>query len=75
MNCVKKLKMSRIISCIDTHSSGEATRVVIGGIPKLKGLTMVEKQAYFQKHYDHHVYLFSFEMVYNKRWSGQSLTI
>ena len=53
MNCVKKLKLSRIISCIDTHSSGEATRVVIGGIPKLKGLTMVEKQNYFQEHYDH----------------------
>lgn len=46
------MKFSRIISCIDTHSSGEATRVVIGGIPKLKGKNMAEKQAYFQKHYD-----------------------
>lgn len=46
------MKFSRIISCIDTHSSGEATRVVVGGIPKLKGSSMVEKQAYFQKHYD-----------------------
>jgi proline racemase len=47
------LKFSRYVSCIDTHSSGEATRVVVGGIPKLKGSTMTEKQAYFQKHYDH----------------------
>ncbi len=46
------MKFSRIISCIDTHSTGEATRVVIGGIPKLKGKNMAEKQAYFQKHYD-----------------------
>jgi len=46
------MKFSRVISCIDTHSTGEATRVVVGGIPKLKGATMVEKQAYFQKHYD-----------------------
>jgi proline racemase len=46
------MKFSRIISCIDTHSSGEATRVVVGGIPKLKGSSMAEKQAYFQKHYD-----------------------
>jgi len=47
------MKFSRILSCIDTHSSGEATRVVVGGIPKLKGVNMAEKQAYFQKHYDH----------------------
>lgn len=47
------MKFSRIVSCIDTHSSGEATRVVIGGIPKLKGGNMAEKQAYFQKHYDY----------------------
>ncbi len=47
------MKFSRILNCIDTHSSGEATRVVVGGIPKLKGNTMAEKQEYFQKHYDH----------------------
>ncbi|MCW4036644.1 MAG: proline racemase family protein [Candidatus Bathyarchaeota archaeon] len=46
------MKFSRIISCIDTHSSGEATRVVVGGVPKLKGRNMAEKQDYFQKHYD-----------------------
>ena len=47
------MKFARILSCIDTHSSGEATRVVIGGVPKLKGATMMEKQAYFKEHYDH----------------------
>jgi len=47
------LKFSRIVSCIDTHSSGEATRVVVGGIPRLKGATMIEKQDYFKEHYDH----------------------
>ncbi len=46
------MKFTRIIPCIDTHSSGEATRVVVGGIPKLKGRTMAEKQAYFKEHYD-----------------------
>lgn len=46
------MKFSRVISCIDTHSSGEATRVLVGGIPKLKGKTMAEKQEYFKKHYD-----------------------
>jgi len=46
------MKFSRVVSCVDTHSSGEATRVLVGGIPKIKGKTMVEKQAYFQEHYD-----------------------
>ncbi len=47
------MKLNRYVSCIDTHSTGEATRILIGGIPKLKGKTMAEKQAYFQEHYDH----------------------
>jgi proline racemase len=38
---------------VDTHSSGEATRILVGGIPKLKGETMREKQRYFQNHYDY----------------------
>ena len=47
------MRFSRVLSCVDTHSSGEATRVVVGGVPKLKGSTMAEKQAYFREHYDH----------------------
>jgi len=47
------MKFTRTINCIDTHSSGEATRVVVGGVPKLRGANMSEKQTYFQKHYDH----------------------
>ena len=46
------MKFSRIITAIDTHSSGEATRIITGGIPKLPGKNMTEKQAYFQKHLD-----------------------
>lgn len=47
------MKFSRSIFCVDTHSSGEATRIILGGVPKIKGSTMKEKQSYFQKHYDH----------------------
>jgi len=47
------LKFSRYLSCIDTHSSGESTRILVGGIPKLKGENMKEKQAYFKEYYDH----------------------
>jgi proline racemase len=47
------MKFNRYVSCIDTHCSGESTRILIGGVPKLKGKTMQEKQKYFQDHYDH----------------------
>lgn len=47
------MKFKRYVSCIDTHCSGESTRILVGGVPKLKGKTMQEKQKYFQDHYDH----------------------
>ena len=43
---------SKIIQCIDTHSCGEATRVILGGIPKVLGKTMKEKYAYFKSNFD-----------------------
>jgi proline racemase len=45
------LKFKRYLSCIDTHCSGESTRVLVGGVPKLIGKTMQDKQKYFQDHY------------------------
>jgi len=45
------LKFKRYVSCIDTHCSGEATRILVGGVPKLVGKTMQEKQDYFKEHY------------------------
>ena len=47
------MKFNRYVSCIDTHCSGESTRILVGGVPKLVGKTMQEKQKYFQDHYDH----------------------
>jgi proline racemase len=47
------MKFNRYVSCIDTHCSGESTRILVGGVPKLIGKTMQEKQKYFQDHYDH----------------------
>jgi proline racemase len=47
------MKFNRYVSCIDTHCSGESTRILVGGVPKLKGKTVQEKQKYFQDHYDH----------------------
>jgi proline racemase len=45
------MKFNRYVSCIDTHCSGESTRILVGGVPKLKGKTMQEKQKFFQTHY------------------------
>ena len=41
------------IETIDTHTMGEATRIVINGFPKIIGKTMMEKKEYVKKNYDH----------------------
>ncbi len=46
------MKARRFISTIDSHTAGEATRVVTGGLPRILGDTMAAKQAYFHDHLD-----------------------
>lgn len=38
--------------CIDAHTCGNPVRVVAGGGPHLEGNNMVEKRAFFLRHYD-----------------------
>lgn len=40
------------IQVIDTHTVGQNTRIVIGGLPYLRGKSMMEKKEYFMNHYD-----------------------
>ncbi|BDR57610.1 proline racemase family protein [Xylocopilactobacillus apicola] len=40
------MKISRMLSGIDSHTAGEAARIITGGIPKLKGKTIAEKKQY-----------------------------
>lgn len=47
------MKTERMLTVIETHSSGETTKVVTRGFPKLVGNDMWEKTLYCQKHYDH----------------------
>jgi proline racemase len=42
----------RVVQCVDTHSCGEATRVVLGGIPPVKGATMRDRYVYFKDNLD-----------------------
>lgn len=37
---------------IDTHSAGEPLRIIVSGIPDIKGSTMLEKRRYFTEHFD-----------------------
>lgn len=46
------MKLSRMLSGIDTHTAGEAARIITGGIPKLPGKTIAEKKQYLIDHKD-----------------------
>lgn len=46
------MKFIRSIHAIDSHTMGEPTRIVIGGIPKIPGNTMPEKKEYLEKNLD-----------------------
>ena len=45
--------MRQMIPCVETHTCGEPTRIVSGGLFNIPGGTMVEKQAYVREHLDH----------------------
>ncbi len=46
-------RLNHVISAIDTHTEGEPTRIVLSGLPVLKGSTMAEKKQYMVTHLDH----------------------
>jgi len=47
------MRFIRSIHAVDSHTMGEPTRIVIGGIPKIPGETMVAKKEYLEKNLDH----------------------
>ncbi|MDD6072677.1 MAG: proline racemase family protein [Clostridium sp.] len=47
------MKTQRTIFTVESHTMGEPLRLVVGGIPNLKGNTIPEKRDYFIKHYDY----------------------
>lgn len=46
------MKFTRSISAVDSHTMGESTRIITGGVPNIPGKTMVEKKDYLQKYLD-----------------------
>jgi trans-L-3-hydroxyproline dehydratase len=41
------------VTTIDMHTGGEPLRVIVDGLPPIKGRTVLEKRRYFREHYDH----------------------
>ena len=46
------MRFTRFISTIDTHTGGEPTRTIIGGLPFVPGQTMNAKMTYLEKNMD-----------------------
>ncbi len=42
-----------IFTVVDSHTQGEFTRIVLSGMPEIKGNTMIEKRKYLQEHCSH----------------------
>jgi len=47
------MKFSRMITAVDAHTEGHPERVVIGGVPPVPGVTIMEKVRYVRENWDH----------------------
>lgn len=47
------MKVVKTIFAIDSHTMGEPTRIIVGGVPNIPGKTMPEKKAYLEKNLDY----------------------
>ena len=52
MKLPKLKKYSYHLKTIDSHTEGEATRIIYDGFPALEGKTMMEKKNYLMENYD-----------------------
>lgn len=68
------MKASRVLSTIDTHTAGGPTRIVLAGLPPLRGDTVTEKMEYFREHFDPVRRLLMLEPRGHKDMSGAVLT-
>jgi len=46
------MRINRYFSCIDTHTGGEPTRTIIGGLPRIPGDTIEDKMTHFKENMD-----------------------
>jgi proline racemase len=46
------LHFAQFVQAVDSHTAGEPTRIVTGGLPPIPGLTMAQKRAHLQHAHD-----------------------
>ena len=68
------MRFARMISTIDTHTAGEPTRTIIGGLPYIPGKTMSDKMLYLRTHMDGLRTMLMYEPRGNEVMSGAILT-
>jgi proline racemase len=68
------MRTKRMFSTIDTHTCGDPTRTVIGGIPHIPGKTIAEKMTYLKENRDEIRQVLMFEPRGNEVQSGVILT-
>src|SRR6266576_7333372 len=42
-----------VITTVDTHTAGEPLRIITGGLPEVKGSTILERRRYMLEHFDY----------------------
>src|SRR6056297_1314075 len=52
MGKVRIMRFERVFNTISTHTAGQPTRTIVGGIPYVLGTTMQEKMQHMQKNQD-----------------------
>lgn len=65
---------SKMIRSIDSHTGGQPTRTIIGGLPKIPGQNMVEKMAYLRDNHDAFRTFLMYEPRGNEVMSGAIIT-
>jgi proline racemase len=47
------LHFAQLVQAVDSHTAGEPTRILTGGLPKIAGATMADKRTTLQREHDH----------------------
>ncbi len=52
-NKYSPVKESTVITTLDAHAAGEPLRIITGGLPEIKGSTILERRRYMLEHFDY----------------------
>lgn len=67
-------RLNHVINVLDTHTEGEPTRIVLSGLPTIKGATMADKKRFMSGQLDHFRALLMQEPRGHKDMFGAILT-